>query len=212
MNQEKRRRDSEEEGEEKGKSSLSFFKAYEKKTESNSAHNGTRNITGAPETRGVDQSFEQQRLVTIQTLPILRQAMGCKGKDLGRQAAHGNGRKYQKPAVVDDVLQTPLALLCLPADPGVAWGHFPGGAGKQQAAEPASRKLVRSDKVSQVGAERNAVAEIVVAVDELVEDGAEGLIAGLNQVEGQGLELAGTADDVRLSIVFGSRVKPETCV
>ena len=48
MNQEKgRRRDSEEKAEEKGKSFLSFFKAYEKKMESNSAHNGTRNITGA---------------------------------------------------------------------------------------------------------------------------------------------------------------------
>lgn len=60
MNQEKgRRRDSEEKAEEKGKSFLSFFKAYEKKTKSNSAHNGTRNIRGAAETGGVDQGFEQ---------------------------------------------------------------------------------------------------------------------------------------------------------
>ena len=53
--------------EEKGKSFISFLL--------NSAHNGTRNIRGPAKARRIDQGFEQQRAVAVQSLPVLGKLM-----------------------------------------------------------------------------------------------------------------------------------------
>jgi hypothetical protein len=56
------------------------------------------------------------------------------------------------------------------------------------------------------------MAKVMAAVDELLKQQSERWIRSLNQLQGEALKLAMAPADGRLSIVFGSHVKPETCV
>jgi hypothetical protein len=59
---------------------------------------------------------------------------------------------------------------------------------------------------------RNVIVKVMAAVDESFEQRTEHSIRSLSQLHGQGFKLASAADDGRFSIVFGSHVKPESCV
>lgn len=75
----KRKRNSEEKREAKGKSSLFLFKALEKKKELNSAHNGTQNITQSAALIGIWRA--QERVCWRETLDLYRKCSGRQKTD-----------------------------------------------------------------------------------------------------------------------------------
>ena len=188
--------------EEKGKSFLSLFKAYEKKMESNSAHNGTRNITRPAEAGTVDKGLEKERPVAINPLPVLRQPARRQGQNLARQSSDRNPGQHEEPALIHDELQIAFPLLDVPSDPGIAGRHHPGGAGKLQAGEIAARQLAGLDEIAQVGAEGDAVAKVMVTVNVLLEQGIERWVGSLDKVKPQGIEIAGAARHRSLSVAL----------
>lgn len=157
-------------------------------------------IAGAAITGTIHEGLEKQRSIAVEIVPILGQAMSGERKDFAGQPLDVDPGEHEESGVTDDELESAFAFEVTPADPGVARGHLPGGAGEEEAGEPATRELLRIDEVAEVGAERDAIAEVVVAVDELLEDDTEGLIAGLDEVQRERLEVARAAGDRRLRI------------
>jgi hypothetical protein len=85
----------------KGKA-ISFFKAYEKKREANSAHNETRNITGPFKMRALDQGLKQQGAIAIQLSPVFRQALSCERKNFARKTADRNVRQNRQIMLITE--------------------------------------------------------------------------------------------------------------
>jgi len=160
-------------------------------------------ITRPRKAGAIDQSFEQQGAIAIKRLPVQGKLTCCQRENLARQASNRNPRKYQETAVRNDVLKIASTLLIGPIDPRIARRHFPGGAGKLQAGKKSAGDLLGLDEVAQVGAERNAIAQIMPAVDELLKGRTELAVGSLDELQRQGLELSDAAGDGRLRIALG---------
>ena len=166
MNQEKgRRRDGQEQAEEKGKSSLSFFKAYEKKPESNSAHNGTRNITGPPMLLRVDEALQQPRLEPVSgrkvsPYPLQAQAQHSAGEIL---AAHL--RTDEEASHIDHPFLKALARRRVPSYPLIPDTQTQSAGTKTNGSQP---PVVRSDQITQLPAHQSAILQRVLGQHQLV--------------------------------------------
>jgi len=152
----------------------------------------------------VHEGLEQQRPVTVHHLPVVRQAACRQGQDLACQPAHGNPRKNQEAAVRDDELKIAFPLFGAPSDPGIARRHHPGRTGKLQAGQIAAGQLAGLDEIAQMGAEGDAVFEIMVTVDVLLEQGIKIPVGSLDKVKGQGIEIAGASGHGGLSVAIRS--------
>jgi len=78
--------------------------------------------------------------------------------------------------------------------------HLPGWTGKLQAGKIPARQLLGLDEIAQVDTERDAIAEVMVAVDVLSEQRAECPDRSLNQAQDKGIELPGASCDGNLSV------------
>src|SRR5947209_14330069 len=106
------------------------------------------------------------------------------------QSLHVNPRQNEKAAVIDDVLEIAGALMDSPTDPAVPRRHFPGGTGPEKTRQDFT--VPGFDEVTQIRADRGAIPEIVIALDELTE---QGKLRGTHQLEPQGFKV----DDLGLN-------------
>jgi len=127
-------------------------------------------ITGARETGGVHQGFQQKRLDLIAGSPVLRKLLGGLREEMAGEIADTNPRQNQEAAVIDDLGKVGLASGVTPADPSIAGSHFPGGAGEQQAGEEGKGRLSGADQVAELGAVGDAITQVVVALEILVKE------------------------------------------
>jgi hypothetical protein len=87
-------------------------------------------------------------------------------------------------------------------------------AGKLQVGEIAAGQLTGLDEIAQVGTEGDAVAKVMVMVDVLLEKRIEVPVRSLDNVEGQGIEIAGASRHRGLSVALrgaSSMPRPGPC-
>jgi hypothetical protein len=167
--------------------------------------NPVAGFIGRPPKAGtVHEGFEKQRPVTVECMPVLRQPARGQGQDLARQSFHLHPGQNKKPALIYDELKIAFPLLHVPSDPGIAGRHHPCGAGKLQAGEIAAGQLAGFDEISQVGAEGNAVAKVMVTVDVLLEQRIEIPVRSLDKMKDQGIEIAGASGHRGLGVALRS--------
>lgn len=159
-------------------------------------------IAGSAKTGTVDQGFKQERPVAVNGMPVVRQSPGGKRKDLACKSANGNPGQHEEAALVYDELQVAFPFVGAPSDPGIARRHRPCGAGKLQAGEIPARQLLGLDEVAQVSAEGDAIADVMVAVDVLLEQGIESEVGCLDEVKGQGIEISRASHDRVLNVAW----------
>ena len=154
-------------------------------------------IAGSAVASALNQGFKQQRSITVQSLPIIRQTMSGKRKNLAGKTTNGNIRRNQETAVGNNELKVPFLFFSTPSDPCVSRRHFQCRTGKLQAGEITARQFLGLDEIAQMSAKRDFVAEIMPTSDELFEDRSKLSISSLNKLQGQGPELAGSAGNRR---------------
>jgi len=159
-------------------------------------------IARPAKTGTVHQGFKQKRPVTVNGMPVVRQSPGGKRKDLACESFHLNPGQNKKPTLVYDELQIAFPLFGIPSDPGIAGRHHPCGAGKLQAGEIPARQLLGLDEIAQVSPEGDAIADVMVAVDVLLEQGIEIPVGSLDEVEGQGIEISRASRDRVLNVAL----------
>ena len=69
-----------------------------------------RLVTGSAEAGLFDKGFEQDGLIAIAGLPVLRQAPGGLGQDTGREVFGGDPRKDEETGVINDPMKVAEAL------------------------------------------------------------------------------------------------------
>jgi hypothetical protein len=99
-------------------------------------------------------------------------------------------------------LKIAFPLFSAPSDPGITGCHHPCGTGKLQAGEIAPGQLAGLDEIAQVSAEGDAIAEVMVAVDILLEQVIEIPVRSLDKVKGQGMEIPGASGHRGLSVAL----------
>jgi len=154
-------------------------------------------IAGSTIASAFNQGFKQQRPVTVQSFPIIRQTMSGKRKNLAGKTTHGNIRRNNEAAIGNDELKIPFLFFSTPSDPGVSRRHFQCRTGKLKAGEIPARQFVGFDEIAQMSAERDFVAKIMPASNELFEDRSKLPISSLNKLQGQRFELACAAGNRR---------------
>ncbi len=98
-------------------------------------------LTGASEAVALNEGFEEDGSIAVSPFPIVAQTPGSRSQNARRQIPGPDPRKDQEPGVVGNAVQIAPALLVVPADELVAWGHFPSGSGEAQ-----GRQKMRSMK------------------------------------------------------------------
>jgi len=161
-----------------------------------------RAVAGSTKTGTVHEGFKKERAVTVKRMPILRQPACRQGQDLAGKSTNGNPGQHQKPAVRDDELKIAFPLFSTPSDPGITGCHHPCGTGKLQAGQIAPGQLAGLDEIAQVSAEGNAIAEVMVAVDILLEQGIESPVGSLDEVKSKGMEIPGASGHRGLSVAL----------
>ena len=154
-------------------------------------------ITGSAEARAFNQGFKQQRPVAVQSFPIIRQTMSGKRKDFACQSTNRNIRRNKEATIGNNELKIPFLFFSTPSDPGVSRRHFQCRTGKLKAGEIPARQFVGFDEIAQMSAERDFVAKIMPASNELFEDRSKLPISSLNKFQGQRLKLACAAGNRR---------------
>src|SRR2546426_798834 len=120
-------------------------------------------------------------------MPILRQLSGGTRQNRRCQSFHANPRQDEKATVVDDVLQIACALIPIPPDPAISVRHFPCGTGPEKTSQDLA--AAGFDKVTQVSTDGSAIAEIVIALNQLTE---QGTVRCIRQPEAQRFKFSDT--------------------
>jgi len=135
------------------------------------------------------------------TLPIDGKLSRGSRQDGGSKTFDVNPGQNQESTVIDDVLQVAGALFRVPTDPLIACGHLPCRTRPLQGGQDAA--VSGFDNVAQIGSERNAVAEIVITLDELAEEWTFGVV---NQTKPERFQIGNPGLDWRLRILTALRV------
>src|SRR5882672_10538860 len=133
-------------------------------------------VTGPRETGDIHQGFQQQRLHMVVNPPIVRELFGDASQQVTRKRWNANPRENQEAAVIDDLAEVGTADGILPTNPPVSRSHFPSRTGKQQASQQRTRRRRGMDKVTQLRAIGNAITQVVILLDVLLEEEAIGTI------------------------------------
>ena len=123
-------------------------------------------VAGAGVALRIDEGLQQDRSPRVAPLPVDGQLPRRQRQRLRRQALHAHPGKQQEARLRDDELQMLLVGALRPAHPSVAAGQRVRGLAEQQAARAAPPAV--EHEVAQVRAPGLLVAEVVVALDELV--------------------------------------------
>jgi|WetSurMetagenome_2_1015567.scaffolds.fasta_scaffold35233_4 hypothetical protein len=164
-----------------------------------------RFVAGSTKTSTLDQGFDQKGTITVQPLPVIRQMAGGKRQNLTCQPANGYEGRDEETAIGNDELKTSLSLFSTPADPGIAWGHRPCGAGKLQTCQIPARQSFGFHEIAQACAKRDAVAKVMPAFDKLFESRIKLPVGGLDELQRQGLELSCAAGNGRLWVAVSGK-------
>ena len=142
-------------------------------------------VAGPAKTSTLDQSFDQQRTISVQPFPVIGQMACCERKNHAGQSTDGNIGGDKESTVRDNELEISFSLFGAPSNPGIARRHFPCRARKLQTSEKLSRRFRRLDEIVQVSAKMDAIAEIMPAFNELFEDGMKAFVRSLNKTQRQ---------------------------
>jgi hypothetical protein len=123
-------------------------------------------ITGAAKASAFHESFHEKRAISVQSFPNPGQAVSGKRQNLACQTSNG----YE---IGNYELKTPLSFFRTPANPGIARGHSPCGAGKLQAGKIPAGQSFGLHEIAKECSERNMVAKIMAAFNELFENRTE---------------------------------------
>src|SRR6266704_2854823 len=96
-------------------------------------------IAGSEESKRIDESLQEHRLVAIMLGPVVDDLAGGARQNGRCQSLHAHPRQNQEAAVVDDILQVPSALGRVPTNPLIAGGHRPGWTRPLKASEYLTR-------------------------------------------------------------------------
>ena len=158
-------------------------------------------IASPAEALRVYERFEQHGSRAVALLPVRGQLPGRHRERLRRQAVHAHPGENQEPRLADHQVEMLLVRALGPADPGIAAGQRAAGLAEQQAAQPAPVPV--EQVIAQVRAERLAVAEVVVALDEFIpEPRLRGL---LDHLQAQRLQVPQAGFDHGLGIAAAGR-------
>ena len=119
-------------------------------------------VTGAFETPLLDKGLQQQRTVTVASLPIVGKPADSCAQDLGSEIFRLDPGQNEKAGVVDETMQVLLALPVAPADEAITRRALPGGGAKAQEGE---QVIPGTDPIAQLRAREGLVAEVVVTLD-----------------------------------------------
>ena len=126
-------------------------------------------IAGAGETLRIDEGLDEDGLVAILLVPVGGQLADGQGQGVRGQMLDADPGQEQEARLRDDPMQLVSVLVGFPADPAVAAGQREGALLEQHRAERALLAVL--EQVAQMGTDRLAVAQVVVAVDELLAQG-----------------------------------------
>jgi len=133
-----------------------------------------RLVTGAGETRGVDEGLQQHQGLVVKGLPVVGKAAGVGRKDPGSQTLDLDPWQDEETNVAGYLMEVGKPLLVVPADEAIAGGNPPGGGTPSQGGNQAAVKI---DEVFEVGADDFGVAQIVVGIDKMIPEGFIGAAA-----------------------------------
>ncbi len=143
-------------------------------------------IAGAAEARGFAEGFQQDGAEVVAAVPVGGQAAFDLGEQVRGKVRDADPGQDQEASVIDDQRQVALAHGGGPADKAVAGSGFPGGGAEAEQGQ--GQAVAGVDEVAQLGAGQVLVAEIVVAVDELVPDATAG-VPGAQGIETERTDL-----------------------
>lgn len=154
-------------------------------------------VAGSLISSTLNQSFDEHRAIAVQPFPIIRQTVSCKRQDFAGKPSNRNIRWNEETAIGNNELEIPFSFRCAPSNPGIARCHLPCGAGKLKASEKLAGQFLRLNKIIQVSAKRDAVAEVMPSFNKLFECGMQLSISSLNKTKRQRHELTGASCDGR---------------
>jgi len=125
-------------------------------------------VAGALEAGAVHEGFDQVDGMAVLGLPIVCEAAGQAGEEVGGQVGDADPGEDEEPDVVGDPRKALGSRGVVPADELVAGVHPPGGGAEEGAAEGVALAVV--DEVGQVLAHGSAQAEIVMANEVVGQD------------------------------------------
>jgi len=111
-------------------------------------------VAGAWESVGVDKGLEQDGSVGVSGGPVVGEAAGGEGEELGGEVGGVDPGEDEESGVVGDEVEMVLSLLGGPADPAVSGGEAPGGGPE---AEEGQEPALRSGEVAELGTREAAV-------------------------------------------------------
>src|SRR6267142_117349 len=127
-------------------------------------------VTSSREARDIHQGFQQQWLHVVVNPPIVRESFGDARQQVTGKRWNTNPRENQEAAVIDDPGEVGAAHGILPTDPPISRSHLPSRAAEQQTSQHRTRRRRRMDKVTQLRPVGDAIAEVVIAFDVLLEE------------------------------------------
>lgn len=122
-------------------------------------------VTGSPEAVAFDEGLEEDGGEGVAVHPVLSDSPGGCGEEAGGEMLRADPGEDEEAGVVDDERKTGFADLSGPADPKVSGGDLPGGGPEAQAGQG---RFPGPGDIADLGAREGLVAEVVVAVDEVV--------------------------------------------
>ena len=122
-------------------------------------------VAGALEAVALDEGFDEDGSEGEALSPVVLDAAGGQGEELGGEAFGFDPGEDEEAGVVDNEGEARLPLIVRPADEGVPGGDLPGGGAEAQTGQ---RGLSREGEVADLGSGKGLVAEVVIALYEVV--------------------------------------------
>ena len=123
-------------------------------------------IAGCGKALAFHEGLQKHGGVLVAGVPIVGQPFGGKGEYLGCEISRSHPGQNEKPGVVDDEVKVLGALLGSPADEVAARGDFPCRGAKTKSGEELA--VGAEDEVADLSAGKGLVAQIVMALNQLV--------------------------------------------
>ena len=115
-------------------------------------------VAGALEAVALDEGFEEDGSEGEALSPVVLDAAGGQGEELGGEAFGFDPGEDEEAGVVDNEGEARLPLIVRPADEGVPGSDLPGGGAEAQTGQ---RGLSREGEVADLGSGKGLMAEVV---------------------------------------------------
>lgn len=139
-------------------------------------------VAGSLETVALDEGLEEDGSKSEAFSPIVLDAACGQSEEMGGEVFGSDPGEDEETGVVDDEGEARHPLIVGPADEGISGSDLPGGGAEAQAGDGGG---AREGEVADLGPGKGLVAEVVVALDEVVPEMLLGSGSGRAEMKGR---------------------------